>query len=395
MERARAMGSGTALVPGASPMRMWSLTTENCLWMFHGNVVGGYNYQGGPRGALAWAAENWGMVMGTRQVGPGLLDLHLMSSLEAFTLPPGGTPELFQTGETYQFNPLVDKQHPHDLIMELAARYTYRLDDATDLFLYGGPAGEPALGPSAFMHRPSAADNAWAPLAHHYQDSTHISYGVATVGARRGQFQVEASAFNGREPDENRLNLDLGPLDSLSGRLSWIPDPHWVFQVSHGHLVDPERLHPGNIDRTTASIASVQGTPWGPWSTQLTWGQGIEQHPTLGAFPHQSYGLESQLDAWDTWHLYGRYETLDRDGLPPGPPLNHDMHRIEALTLGLCKDLGVSTRFNLGLGADATLYGKDQVLDAVYGYNPFSFRVYLRLQPPMAGSMGGPGEMHM
>ncbi|MDB5102082.1 MAG: hypothetical protein JWM80_6503 [Cyanobacteria bacterium RYN_339] len=395
MERNRAMGSGTALIPAVSPMRNWAVTAEDWLWMFHGNAVLGYNFQGGPRGDLTWAAENWGMAMGTRPLGPGLLDLRLMGSAEAFTLPAGGTPQLFQAGETYRFNPLIDHQHPHDLIMELAARYTWRYDDATDLFLYGGPAGEPALGPSAFMHRPSAADNAWAPLGHHNQDSTHISYGVATAGVRRGQFQVEASAFNGREPDEDRLNLDLGPMDSLSGRLSWIPDPRWVLQVSHGHLVEPERLHPGNIERTTASIASVQATAWGPLSTQLTWGQNLEIHPALGAYPHQSYGLESQLDAWETWHCYGRLEILDRDGLPPGPPLNHDNKRIEAFTLGLCKDLGISTRFDLGLGADATVYGKDSSLDANYGYNPFAFRFYLRLRPPAMGATGTPDGMPM
>jgi hypothetical protein len=383
MERQRGFGSGTSLVPAASPMRMVALAVGDWRVMFHGQGLVGYNYQGGPRGDLTWAGENWGMVMGTGPLGPGILDLHLMASLEALTLPAGGTPQLFQEGETYRFNPLIDHQHPHDLFMEVAGRYTWRPDGKTDLFVYGGPAGEPALGPAAFMHRASAADNPWVPLAHHVQDSTHVSYGVATLGAKRGPWQVEASAFNGREPDEYRYDFDLAPLDSFSGRVSFAPDAHWVAQVSHGHLRDPERLHPGNVERTTASIVTVQETVWGPWSTQLVWGQNLEAHPPLdGLFARESYGLESQLDAFDVWHFYTRLELLDRDGLPPDPPLNHTVHRIEAFTLGVVKDLGVSERFNLGLGADATLYGKDAVLSDVYGFNPFSMRVYLRLRPP-------------
>lgn len=392
MDRVRTQGSGTSLIPAASPMRMWALAVGDWRWMFHGSALAGYNRQDGTRGDLTWAGENWQMAMGSGQVGPGILDLRLMTSLEALTVPAGGTPQLFQEGETYKFNPLIDHQHPHDLFMEVAARYSWRVDKQTDVFLYGGPAGEPALGPVAFMHRPSAADNPWAPLAHHLQDSTHISYGVATAGVKRGPVQVEGSVFNGREPDEYRYNFDLAPMDSFSGRVSWAIDDHWVAQVSHGHLHNPERLHPGDVERTTASILSVLDTPVGPLSSQLVWGENLEAHPPLdGLLARQSYGLENQLDAWGSWHLYDRLEILDRDGLPPDVPLNHTLHRIEAFTLGGVKDLGISDRFNLGVGADVTLYGLDQVLMDTYGYNPVSFRVYVRLQPPAMGHPGAGG----
>ena len=380
MARARAMGSGTSWTPAVSPMRMWSWKTGDWLWMAHGDLVGGYNHQAGPRGASTWAAENWQMVMGSRYWGPGILDLRAMTSLEPFTLPAGGTPQLLQTGESWQGKPLLDKQHPHDLLMELSGRYTWNLADATNVFLYGGLAGEPALGPAAFMHRPSAADNHWAPLGHHLQDSSHISYGVVTTGVRVGDVQLEASAFNGREPDENRLTVDLGPLNSWSTRLSWFPGPDWALQASTGRLTEPELpLAPGDIQRTTASATHVREYPWGWWSSSLVWGQNVELHHETTVL--QSYGLESQLDRGPN-HLYGRFELLDKAGLGLPGVDHHALSRVGALTLGVARDVDWTDAFDLALGADATAYSLDAETHAAYGANPVSFRVYLRMRPP-------------
>ena len=382
MERARTIGSGTSLLPQTSPMRMWSFETGDWLWMFHGDIVAGYNQQSGPRGAQTWAGENWAMAMGTGWIGPGILDLRAMGSLEALTLPAGGTPELFQTGETYLGQPLRDKQHPHDLLMELAARYTIKPTVDTSLFAYAGIAGEPALGPTAFMHRPSSADNHWAPLSHHLQDATHISYGVGTLGARWRMLQLEASLFNGREPDENRFDIDFGPLDSWSTRLSWIPNDNWVAQVSYGQLNDPEPLAPGDVYRTTASVTNVQPLGDGLLSSTAIWGMNQENHGEARTL--QSFGLESQYD-WDRQrnHVYGRFELVDKNGLNlQGADHAHDLHRIGALTLGGIRDLDWSEHFDLGLGADVSLYFADPEVREVYGDVPYGFRVYLRLRPP-------------
>lgn len=382
MMRARSLGSGTSLIPALSPMRMWSLEAGNWLWMFHGDLVGGYNQQGGPRGAQTWAAENWAMAMGSGLLGPGILDLRLMTSLEALTLPPGGTPELFQTGETYQGKALVDKQHPHDLLMELAARYTWQPLQDWHFFAYGALAGEPALGPSAFMHRPSAADNHWAPLAHHLQDSTHISFGVATLGARWRDVQLEASLFNGREPDENRLNLDLGPLDSWSTRLSWTPSENWAAQVSFGHLTHPEPLEAGDLNRATASVTHVLPLGPGLLSSSAIWGLNQEMHTPTQLL--QSLGLESQYD-WDDQrnHVYGRFELVDKNGLQLTAADDHSSHGVAALTLGGIRDIDWFDSFDLGIGADASLYFADADVRKVYGDVPYGFRIYLRLRPPV------------
>src|SRR4029077_10356285 len=142
-----------------------------------------------------------------------------MLSLEPLTASARGYRELFQSGEVYQGEPIVDRQHPHDFLMQAAVVYRIPIDYRTAFTIAGGPVGEPALGPIAFMHRPSAAENPAAPLGHHTLDSTHIAMGVITAALDRGPFTIETSLFNGREPDDNRWDLmDPGPLDSWSAR---------------------------------------------------------------------------------------------------------------------------------------------------------------------------------
>lgn len=228
MRRMAIQGSGTTWQPESTPMWMWMRQVDAWQWRLHGNAMLSWNGATGPRGYGELSLPNWGMLMGSRVWGPGLLDLRLMGSLDPMTTPPGGTAQLFQTGETFRGAPLIDRQHPHDLVMELAGLYTLPVASGTALFLYGGPVGEPALGPNAYMHRASAADNAMVPLSHHLQDSTHLAMGVLTAGGQWRRWQLEGSWFRGREPDENRWNLDLGPLDSFAGRLSYAPTRNWA-----------------------------------------------------------------------------------------------------------------------------------------------------------------------
>jgi hypothetical protein len=272
----------------------------------------------------------------------------------------------------------VDRQHPHDALAELSARYTWALAEQASLFLYGGLVGEPALGPVAFMHRPSAADNAWAPLGHHLQDAAHISHGVVTAGLGLGEWRLEGSAFNGREPDEDRVGVVLRPLDAWAARLSWVPDPRWVLQASTARLRDPEPLAPGDVERTTASAMVAQPVPGGLWSTTALWSHQLEAHdgarqPLLG------WGLESQYDFGAT-HLYGRAEWLDKAGLPGAEP--HGVRRVGAFTVGLARDLDWSDALDLAIGGDATSLAVPADLVPAYGEAPLSWRVYLRLRPP-------------
>ena len=170
-------------------------------------------------------SQNWIMGVASHRIGAGGLTLHGMLSFEPFTLRDLGSSQVFQTGETFDGAPLIDYQHPHDLIMGLSAAYERPIARAT-LQLRGGLVDEPALGPTAFMHRASANLHPTAPLSHHQLDSTHITQGAVTAGVRVSAWQLETSAFRGREPDEDRTDLDLGPLDSYSLRGSWIRGRH-------------------------------------------------------------------------------------------------------------------------------------------------------------------------
>src|SRR5215813_866462 len=243
----QAIGSGTSLQPASTTMSAWHFMPDDWMLMVHGNLAITYNQQGGPRGVGKAESMNWLMVMAEHDAGPGRLMLRGMFSAEPLTTPHGGFPLLFQTGETYHGRPDIDAQHPHNLFMELAASYTVPLAEKVSFQIYGGPVAEPALGPVAFMHRASASENPAAPIGHHWQDSTHITFGVVTGALTAGPIKVEVSGFHGAEPGENRAGIQLGKLDSYSFRTWFIPTQNWAMQFSYGHLTKPETLELGDL----------------------------------------------------------------------------------------------------------------------------------------------------
>jgi hypothetical protein len=420
----RALGSGTALQPASTPIAAWHLMAGEWMYMLHGGLKLTYNHQGGPRGVGKAESANWLMLMAERNLGfsgRGRLMLRGMVTAEPLTAPHGGFPLLFQTGETYRQRPIIDAQHPHDLVMELAASYTVPLSERVSVQIYGGPVAEPALGPTAFMHRASAAENPAAPLGHHWQDSTHITHGVVTGALIAGRFKFEVSGFHGAEPDEDRAGIDLGKLDSYSFRAWFTPTPNWAMQFSYGYLVKPEAIEPGDLERMTASVSYHRPFSNGYWASTLIWGRNAETHGDTN-----SYLFESTLNFFRRNHLYTRLELLDKRGLlapnifgRPGLPtepllspaprlkkahlrlsralLHPDPNlidpylfgftfRVGAFTFGGVRDLVANEKVRIGLGADATFYHKPpyqsfRLLDWVYGARPTSFHVFLRLRP--------------
>jgi hypothetical protein len=252
-------GSGTSWVPDETPMYMYMVHGKKWMQMFHGSFFARYNKQDlfnkGNRGSSQFDVPNWFMYMAQRKVGDnGLFAINTMFSLDAFTVGGSGYPLLYQTGESYQGNKVVDRQHPHDLFAELSVAYTQRVAKNTEISLSVGMPGEPALGPPVFMHRLSAMNNPDAPLSHHYSDATHITFGTATLGFRYKNVKLEGSIFTGREPDEHRYDFDKPKFDSYSVRLSVNPSKEWALQVSNGWLKSPEEAEPhDNVQRFTAS----------------------------------------------------------------------------------------------------------------------------------------------
>ena len=379
-------GSGTAWQPASVPGHIWMKSLDGWDLMAHGTIFLTYNQQGGPRGAGKAESVNYAMLMEQHKLGRGTLLLRQMFSAESLTSPHPGFPELFQTGETYHGEPLVDHQHPHNVFSELSAVYSLSLSEKASWFLYGGPAAEPALGPVAYMHRESASEDPAAPLSHHEQDSTHTSFGVMTTGFVIDRFKLEGSAFNGHEPNEERWSLQLAPLDSWSVRASAAPGKNWVAQYSYGRLEHPEALEPGDQQRQTASVEynrALYGSKLGKgnWATTLVWGR---VQKDFESFPLNSYLLESTFNFRSRNYVYTRFELVDKDELFPESE-THTPYRIVAYTFGGVRDLIQNHFWQLGLGADVTVYSKPSVLDSSYGNDPVSFHVFLRMRPGLSG----------
>jgi len=369
-------GSGTAWEPASAPVPMWMISHGGWNLMAHGTIFVDYNQQGGPRGVGKAESVNYAMLMEEHRLWNGTLMFRQMLSAESLTSPHPGFPQLFQTGETYHGEPLVDHQHPHNVFGELSMLYSLPLQERVSWFVYGGPSAEPALGPVTYIHRTSASELPEAPLSHHLQDSTHTSFGVVTTGFVVSHFKLEGSVFNGREPDEERWSIQLNPLDSWSARVSFAPTRNWVAQYSYGLLLHPEALEAGDQRRQTASIAYNRPLARGNWASTVVWGRKrkIPENTVLN-----SYLFESTLNFLERNYVFTRLELVDKDELFPEAP-THPAYRIGAYTLGATHDVFARQHWRLGIGGDFTFYSKPPILDASYGSNPVSFRVFLRLR---------------
>ena len=351
------------------------------------------NDQGGPRGGRDIGSQNWWMGMASRPAAGGTLQVTLMLSLDPLTLGADGYREIFQVGETLNGRPLIDRQHPHDLVMQAAVAWRTPIGRGYALTLAGAPVGEPALGPVAFMHRASAFENPTAPLGHHTSDSTHIAMGVLTAGIDRGPFQVEGSIFQGREPDEQRWDvIDPGPLDSWSLRGWYRPSPAWAFQLSHGDLTTPEGLEEGDVRRTTASASWRRTHAWGDTATTLAYGRNDRVRHDANAWLLESTHRFGRTAA------YGRYEALQvetdvlRFGLH-GAGGHHAEEEgggepfLHALTVGGARTLSRWRGWDLAAGGDLTFYAVPRVLRATHGARPRSAHLFVRVRPPAAMRM--------
>jgi hypothetical protein len=377
--------SGTSAEPNATPIPM--LMTQKGPWMlmFHANAFVNDIQQTGPRGADKFFSTNWFMPMAQRYLGPGRLTLRAMFSLEPATITGEQYPLLFQQGETAYGLPIADGQHPHNLIMEIGALYDVRLGKRGLLSFYAAPVGDPAIGPTAYPHRASAAEDPVATLGHHQQDSTHVAYDVATVGLTYGIARIEASGFHGREPGEHRWKMSQGAIDSWATRLTLQPGKNWSGQFSYARIASPEALFPTeNQARTTASVMYNRPLARGNWASTLLWGR---TRSLADSAKQNSYLLESTLRFAGKNYLWTRIENAGRSNellngehpLPPAfteQPLTH----VQAYTLGYSRDIKLLSHIASAIGAQGTAYGVGKPLQPIYGTQPFGVNIFLRLR---------------
>jgi hypothetical protein len=368
--------SGTSWQPETARHEGIHVMRGSWMLMFHGFADGVYDHQGGARGGTKGLSDNMGMAMAQRPLGVGTLGLRAMLSVEPATIGKSGYPLLLQTGETADgLTPLVDRQHPHDLFMELAGSYSIS-SRKRSLFLYGGLPGEPALGPPAFMHRFSGSSIPVAPITHHWLDSTHITYGVLTAGAVLDRVKFEASTFRGREPDENRWDIETPKLDSHAFRMSVNPTDHWALQVSYGRLKSPEQLEPEvDQDRITAS-AMWDGT-WGDtgrWEGTLAWGENHNRPGhTLDAFT-----AEAAFESGERHTIFARAEHVMKDELFVAPdPRAGQVYDVGEITTGYRYDFLRRDHVAVGVGGAGTLTLIPGDLESAYGATPASVLLFL------------------
>jgi len=379
-------GSGTSWLPDETPMYAIHAQVRGWMLMAHGNAFLQSLHESGDRGSHQVGSINWFMGMADRTLSTGRLGLRAMMSLEPWTIRGCGYPDLLASGEVCQGEAIHDRQHPHDLFMELAATYDRPLTGGVRLQLYGGPVGEPALGPTAFPHRVSAMPSPLAPITHHWFDSTHITYGVITGGVYGRRWKAETSVFNGREPDETRTNFDLAALDSWSGRVWFLPTDRWALQISTGRLKEAEPGHDGgpriDVDRVTASATYHRAFRQGSiWASTIGWGR--NQQP--GTDGTNAFLAETNvtLDEHDTW--FGRFELSQKSG--------HDLAIESTELFTVAKLEGGYTRYlsawhglkpGIGAGLSAGIV-PDTLTPSYGGRVNIGFAVFLTLRPGERG----------
>jgi hypothetical protein len=376
-------GSGTSWTPDADTVYGRMFGKGDDMEMTHGALFAEFIHTATPRGADALSAPGWYMYMRNHPTSPGAqLGFRAMVSPDPLSVGGQGYPILFQSGELWRNQPLHDYQHPHDLVSEVSVSYSGQLGRSHSAYLYLGYPGEPALGPPAFMHRPIAYDYAPSPIGHHWQDATHITFGVITGGIASSKFKLEASTFTGREPNQARYNFDPVHLDSQSGRLSWNPNAYVATQVSYGFITSPEAIAPDvDVRRTSASVMYTRPLGFDAyWTHMLVWGQN-----------DATDGERSNAFLYETAYrrngnaLFARFEQVQKSGgeLVLPSPLQGGLYDVGAYTVGFVHDLPHKPGRTVGgVGVAFTLNPKPASLDPVYGGGtPFSFQVYYRLRP--------------
>lgn len=390
------LGSGTSWLPDAAPMQAIHLPLGTWTAMVHGAASLVFDAQGGPRGATETKLVNWGMGSLAHAVAGGRLELRLMLSAEPATVGAGGYPLLLQSGESNNGLPLHDRQHPHDLFMETALLYDRAINGTTALSLYLAPAGEPAIGPPAYPHRPSAAWDPFAPIGHHWQDGTHVTYGVVTTGIYMRSVKLEASAFNGREPDENRTDFDFRGrrLDSFAGRAIVNPGPGLSVSAWYGYLKSPEALEPGtSLHRLGAAVLASGGEDGRRWSSAVVYGANVA--PGSSRWSNSAL-LEGGIDLGCANTVFGRVEYVQKSALDLALPASTNaLYDLGEVSLGFVRTLRSAVKMVVGIGAQGTVNLVPPSLRDAYGSRlPLGAAVYVSLRSGGAGARRAPHEMH-
>jgi hypothetical protein len=382
----------TSWQPDLNPVNGFHLSAGSWRLMLHGRVFAGYVREETPRGGSQWGSANWAMLAAARQLGRGRLTLSATTSLETLTLGDCGYPRLL-AGSGCNSDGFGEYQHPHGIFPELSARYTHPLSDSVALLVYAAAAGEPALGPVAYHHRVSAAADPVAPMSQHELNPAHSAGGVLTAGFVGTAWKLEVSAFNGEPVNTNRTLPELGPLESVSFRMTVNPSPNWSFQGSAGNLKSVAAHHEGNTGDMRVLSASVMLHAPSSGSVRAT--TLAFTHVEDGTLPRNALLVESVLPLGRLHSIFARVEAAHRLDekvtIIVQPDSSHahfsefTRHRAAQISAGYL--LSHTSRIaEIGIGARASVSFIPDALVRLYEERrPWGFAIFARVEPPLPG----------
>lgn len=353
--------------------------------MLHGNAFAVQSARKSDRGRDAFAVPNMIMAdVGTSVGDNHYVNLDLMATLEKWTFPKEGYPELLQIGESNEDElPFIDAQHPHSSpIMGLTLSDTISLGRGKDhVKIWFAPRGEATEGPIAFMHRPTGMVNPDAPLGHHIgQDVGHITSTVIGGALRLGETTIELSTFNGREPEPTKVDLPVGAPNSYAMRLTRQFGDHLYAMASASYVKEPEH-HDPDLDHINRYSASIYGdkTYDSGWACHHAFIWGL-----VNGYDHASALNSFAMEFWmsrEAANFFGRLEHLQRtpNELLVAASDPDDGRWVSALTLGYTHEIASWEGSSVGLGGSLTKDILPSEYRASYGDEALTGRLFLRV----------------
>ena len=344
----------------------------------------------GPRGVDQFAAPNMFMVDAGRAVGTRqFVNVDLMGTAELWSYPYHGYPELLQIGEERSDQtPFIDAQHPHTSpIMGLTLSDSVTLRSTETLKLFFAPRGESTDGPIVYMHRESARDNPDAPLGHHVgQDVGHISSTVLGAQLDLGSWILEASGFNGTEPQPTRVDLPSGPVNSEAFRITYVMSTEHRAMASIAHVEQTDPEYPGTTSATRLSASLYDHIAlgrFGPIDHAFVVGS-IKRHPSeqsLTSFLDETVINHGTSDLWERIEVLQRLPSELDISAPQALTETSHSRWVAAITMGYTHWMSWSSRLQLGVGSSLTMDVVPPEWASTYGRRtPLTLRVILQLR---------------
>jgi hypothetical protein len=289
-------------------------------------------------------STNWLSAGAERRYGDFTIIAGGRVSLEPFTIPKDGYPQLLQYAP-----PLVDHMRAQDLVQEAAIGLQWRIAR-----LYLAPVGEPPLGADPFAQRVTSMDFAEAPFAYDVQESFHVATRVIGAGVTTNAVSVDGAVFHHSQTTGRHASIDDGDIDSWSARLTFAPHARLSAQISSGRLGD------ANTDVSSASMtyhgSAVSGS--------LLWTKNGDLH---------AYGVETSMRPGRST-VVGRAEWVDR----PAGVFTANTRRMAHVTVGYIFDVLKTRDQRAGFGVNIDYHSSTKTLLRDYGHKPQGVYLFLR-----------------